>query len=419
MTKFLSISLLICVIISCDTAKNKLSNDFGQIQKELTDTLNKISETTLFNGFGIVIVSDKGVLYQNGFGYANVATKEKYTDNTLQNIGSISKTFIGIALLKAQELGKLKLDDPINMYLPFSVINPYNPQTSITIRQLATHTSSITDTRDYLYRAWILHDTLNLVNNLKIDIGECKFSAPSTAIPMEEFLKNILEKDGKWYKKENFLNRKPGELFQYSNLGATLAALVIEKATGIAFDKFTDKYILQPLGMNASGWNIDEIDISKHTRLYLNKTTSYPFYTLITYPDGSMITSTSDFSKYMEELIQGYIGNGILLSKESYKEYYSGQLKSENYIDRKKKEGEYSDEYNIGITIGISSTGNFGHTGGDPGLFSIMFFNPKNKIGKYIIVNTDMEGNKAWEQHYKIWSLLDIYADKLNNISPE
>ncbi|MBL0144705.1 MAG: hypothetical protein IPP48_02095 [Chitinophagaceae bacterium] len=65
--------------------------------------------------------------------------------------------------------------------------------------------------------------------------------------------------------------------------------------------------------------------------------------------------------------------------------------------------------------MGISSTGNFGHTGGDPGLFSMMFFNPKTKVGKYMIVNTDMEEKRAWGQHYKIWTLLDLYGEKLKN----
>lgn len=411
MLKTIFASLAFCLLISCNNATKKHSAAFIQLQRALTDTLNKISDTTDFNGFGVVLVSDKGVLYQNGFGYADVSTKKKYTDSTLQNIASISKTFIGIAVLKAQEMGKLKLDDPVNKYLPFAVDNPYFPTIPITIRQLVTHTSTIMDTKDYLYRAWILHDTVNLAHNLAIDIGECKFSAPSTEIPLEDFLRNILSKNGIWYAPENFAKRKPGEIFEYSNMGATLTAMVIEKATGTSYANFTKQYILAPLKMNSSGWNIDSIDISKHTRLYINKTEPYPFYKGLTYPDGSMITSTADFSKYMAEIMRGYFGQGTLLNKESYKEYFKGQLKAENFKDR--QEGEYSDEYNMGITMGIGSTGNFGHTGGDPGLFSIMFFNPNTRIGKYMIVNTDINEAKTWAQHKKIWDILDYFGERL------
>jgi hypothetical protein len=124
-----------------------------------------------------------------------------------------------------------------------------------------------------------------------------------------------------------------------------------------------------------------------------------------------MITSTSDFSKYMFELLSGYLGKGTLLSAASYKEYFTMQLKAENFIER--SEGEFTDENNMGLTIGFSSTGNFGHTGGDPGLFSMMFFNPATKTGRYMIVNTDMNDKAGWSQHEKIWSILNDYALKL------
>jgi CubicO group peptidase (beta-lactamase class C family) len=412
MNKIILLFLLNVLLLACDNKKKTHSDAFVQIQKELTDSLNNISDTADFNGFGVAVVNEKGVLYQNGFGYANIATKEKYTENTIQNIASISKTFLGIAMLKAQELGKLQLDDSVNKYLPFRVFNPWHPQVPITIRQLVTHTSGIIDTDEYLFRAYILYDTVNLAHNLAIDIDECKFSSPSTAIPMEAFLKNILEKDGVWYKTAGFLKNRPGEIFEYSNTGATLAALVIEKATGKKYDTFSKEYILNPLQMTASGWGLNAIDTAKHTKLYINKTTAYPFYTCVTYPDGSMITSSADMSKYMTELIKGYLGDGTLLSKESYATYFTGQLKAENFTDR--TEGEYSDEYNMGITMGISSTGKFGHTGGDPGLFSIMFINPKTKTGCYLIHNTDLNEKKSWNQSGRIWDLLHVYAEKLN-----
>jgi CubicO group peptidase (beta-lactamase class C family) len=412
MNKIILLFLLNVLLLACDNKKNTHSDALVQTQKQLTDSLNNISDTADFNGFGVAIVNENGPLYQAGFGYANIATKEKYTENTIQNIASISKVFLGIAMLNAQELGKLHLDDSVNKYLPFRVFNPWHPETPITIRHLVTHTSGIADTDDYLLRAYILYDTVNLANHLSLNIGKCKFSAPSTAVPMDAFLKNILEKDAVWYKKDGFLKNKPGEIFEYSNIGATLVALVIEKATGKKYDAFSKEYILNPLQMNSSGWGLHAVDTAKHTKLYINKTTAYPFYTCVTYPDGSMIISATDMSKFMSELIKGYLGNGTLLSKESYATYFTGQLKAENFKDR--STGEYSDEYNMGITMGISSTGNFGHTGGDPGLFSIMFINPKTKTGCYLIHNTDLNEKKSWNQSGRIWKLLNMYAQKLN-----
>ena len=60
---------------------------------------------------------------------------------------------------------------------------------------------------------------------------------------MEDFLINVLTEKGKWYKPNTFLEHKPGQIFEYSNMGATLAALVLEKATGQKFDDFTEQYL--------------------------------------------------------------------------------------------------------------------------------------------------------------------------------
>ncbi len=381
----------------------------------MTEKLAEISKTTCFNGFGVALVNDKEILYQNGFGITNFETKQKYDESTVQNIASVSKTFIGIAILKAQELGKLNLDDPINEYLPFKVINPYYPETPITIRHLATHTSSINDTEGYLTNAVVLKDTTNLTNNLKIDISPTKFNPPSAKISIEEFLINILGSNGQWYSEEVFLKKEPGKLFNYSNIGSTLAALVLEKATGTSYDKLTTAYILEPLQMNSSGWSFNTIDFSNYTHTFQNKTTPYPYYSLNTYPDGGMLTTANDMSKYILELMKGYLGKGTLLSKESYNEYFTPQLKAENFIDR--STSEYSDEYNMGITMGFGSTGNFGHTGGDPGLFSVIWFDKDSKIGRYFIVNTECDNKEFGKSQKAIYDLIDEYSIKLNELS--
>lgn len=415
MTKLITIAIVSFLVISCGNTKNEHSKEFLNAQNELTEKLTEISKTTCFNGFGVALVNDREVLYQNGFGITNFETKQKYDENTVQNIASVSKTFIGIAILKAQELGKLKLDDPINKYLPFKVINPYHPEIPITIRHLTTHTSTITDTKEYLTKTIVLKDTVNLINSLKIDISPTKFNPPSAKISIEYFLNNILNVNGKWYLKEGFLDKEPGELFSYSNVGATLAALVLEKATGTSYDKFTTTYILKPLQMNNSGWSFNSIEFSDYTHTFQNKITPYPYYSLNTYPDGGMLTTSRDMSKYISELMKGYFGNGTILTKVSYREYFTQQLNTENFIDR--STNEYSDEYNMGITMGFGSTGNFGHTGGDPGLFSVIWFDKESKIGRYFIVNTECDNKEFGKSQKAIYDLLDKYSIKLNELN--
>ncbi|MCX6318623.1 MAG: serine hydrolase [Bacteroidetes bacterium] len=415
MIKFTPILILSALLFSCGTKKSEHTAEFINTQKELTQKLTEISKQTDFNGFGVALANDREVLYQNGFGIANVETKQPYTEQTVQNIASVSKTFIGLALLKAQESGKLKLDDPINKYLPFKVFNPAFPDIPITIRQLATHTSSIIDGNAYMTNAIVLKDTINLDNNLKIDISPTHFNPPSAKISIEAFLNNILDTRGKWFAKDAFSEYKPGEKYAYSNVGATLAALVIEKATGISYDKYTTQFILEPLKMTASGWSFATIDFSKYTRTYQDSMTPYPYYSLNSYPDGGMLTTPTDMGKYICELLKGYVGKGTLLTKESYKEYFTPQLKADQFIDR--DTSIYTDEYNMGITIGFGATMNFGHYGGDPGLNSMIYFNKETKTGKYYIINTNPSGPVTGKNQKLIMDLLDEYAVKLDSLS--
>ncbi|CAH0243304.1 serine hydrolase domain-containing protein [Chryseobacterium sp. Bi04] len=413
--KNINYSLLFVLMIIFCQAQKRQSTELIKVQKELTDKLTKIIENTSFNGFGVALVNDHDILYQNGFGVATLKPLQKYDENTVQNIASVSKTLIGIAVLKAQELGKLKLDDPVNQYLPFKVTNPYHPQIPVTIRQLTTHTSSINDNSAYLNNTVVLKDTVDLANHLHIDISPTHFNPPSAKISIEEFLTHVLSEKGKWYAKDVFTENKPGELFNYSNIGATLAALVLEKATGMSYDTFTAKYILGPLQMNHSGWKFNAIHFSRYTQTFINKQTPYPYYSLNTYPDGGLLTTSSDMSKYLLELMKGYFGNGSILSKESYKEYFTPQLKAENFKDR--SNSEYSDEYNMGITMGFGSTGNFGHTGGDPGMNSVIWFFKDQKMGRYLIVNTDWDQKVSGKDQKAIYDLLDEYFIKLDALS--
>lgn len=376
----------------------------------LTRTLNELYNRGYINGFAVAMVNESGTLYQKGFGYMDVASKKPYTEHTIQNIASISKTFIGISLMKAQELGNLKLDDPINNYLPFKVFNPYFPEKEITIRHLATHTSSITDTKYYDKKSYILKDDI-AADKLK-DLNET-FNSPTSKTTLLEFLPMVLDTKGKYYMKKGFLRELPGTKFDYSNIGATLAALVLEQATGVPFYEFTVKYILNPLQMDASGWSYEKIDLSMHSKLYSDIETELPFYELITYPDGGMRTTAKDMGRYLSELIKAKAGKGTLLNPESYKEYFKEQL-NESHFEERDSEFPYNDEYNMGIFMGHSGIGTIGHTGGDPGVSSMMFFDPKTGIGRFLMINTSLNSQEGANAFFGIMNTLGDYSTKLN-----
>lgn len=400
-------------MISCRNGKQTKIIQHNEQKNLLTTEINSINKNGAFNGFAVSIVNDNGTLYQNGFGFADVEKQKKYTVSTIQNIASISKTFVGLALLKAQELGKLKLDDPINKYLPFKVRNPNFPNTEISIRQLANHTSSIIDNEFYLSKNYFLKDNQDLTGKSLIFDETQVFNPKKSVVSMETFLTNLLTENGKW-NKDVYTKNKPGEIYEYSNTATTLAAFIVEKATAETFDKFTTKYILKPLKMNASGWHFEDINFVNYSKLYENQKKALPFYSMVSYPDGNFITSINDLSLYLSELIKGYNGKGTILSKESYKEYFRPQLEAKNFIDRNDK-NPFSESYNVGIFIGFGYTGFIGHTGGDPGVGSMMFFDPKNNIGRILIINTSFSDKTGNDTFYGIWNKLGKYQTKLTN----
>lgn len=377
----------------------------------LTAVLTEMQEKGVINGFGVAIVGLDSILYQGGFGFADADAKVAYTHQTIQNIASISKTLIGIALLKAQELGHLTLDDPISDYLPFEVKNPHFPDQPITIRQLTTHTSSIQDTDSYDH-SYVATEPLEGLDTTVFHIPD-DFQPPSTRISMGEFLQNTLSTSGKWYSEESFLQASPGQTFEYTNVGATLAAYVLEQATGEDYAAFTTQHILQPLGMEASGWSFTDIDPAQHSKLYARPHLKIPFYTLITYPDGGFITSPNNLGIYLMELMRGHAGKGTILSEESYVELFRAQLSDEHFTEERDAENPYDDEYNFGTFMGLSALDYIGHTGGDPGVSSFMFFHTEDHLGRILIINTDLIDQAGFDQFFGIWNTLEAYQERL------
>ena len=225
---------------------------------------------------------------------------------------------------------------------------------------------------------------------------------------MPDFLANILSEEGQWYTTENYLQHEPGSLYEYSNIGSTLAAYALEQATGVSYAEYTTQHILSPLGMSSSGWSLDDINLNNHTTLYTNPASPLPKYSLVTYPDGGLITSVNDLSKFQTELIKGKLGVGTLLSRESYNEIFTEQLNGSHLPDRDEDDA-YDDEYNSGIFMGFTPKGYIGHTGGDPGVASFMFFKPETNVGRILTINTRISSQEGVDQFYAIWNTLEKY----------
>ncbi|MBX2827181.1 MAG: beta-lactamase family protein [Flavobacteriaceae bacterium] len=385
-----------------------------QVSDTITHTLQEIAEENKIPGFAVSIVSKEAVLYQHGFGYADIEKKTPFTDKTLLNIGSNTKTSIAFALMKLLEENKISLEDPINKYLPFEIQHPKFPDREIKIKHLATHTSSLTDGEESMVieNSYLFKGPINFKDEqLPEDYAPYfEIYRKNTAMSMYQFLKNTYCPEGKWYASSNFLEVPPGHSYEYTNIGATLLAFIIEEITRTSFADYTHEVLWNPLGMDSTQWYVEQAPKEQLASLYLSNGLKIPHYQLITYPDGGLITNVNDYSLYLIEMIKGLNGEGTQLKEASYKKMMSNQLTTENF-----PEGNF--ESTEGFMWDVNSEGdNIGMNGADPGIFTYTLFTTSGNMGIIIFFNTSIyEDDELLDAFRSIRITLLQNASKLIN----
>lgn len=323
-------------------------------------------------GLGAAVIVGRQVAWVKGYGFADWQRTRPFTPDTIMNVGSIAKPFLGVAMLRAVHEKKLLLDANINLYLPFPVANPRHPNEPITLRQLATHTSSITD------RAEVYASTYHYGSD-----------SPE---PLGRFLTQYFSPGGKHYSRENFLDAKPGALREYSNIGAALAGFIVERAFGEPLNVYTRKQIFQPLRMTRTGWFLSEVNPAHHSTLFVSQnghTIPIPHYGSTTYPDGGVRTSVADLSKFFLALLNGgeYQGVRILdagMAAEMVRFQFSDANRPENFPAKDGNSGLFWRTKFNGTRVG--------HGGNDPGLQTEMLADLSRETGVILFLNTSVSG---------------------------
>lgn len=375
---------------------------FAQSAKDsLNLQLQSIANEKVLPGFGALIFKDGEVKFSEGFGNANVEKEIPYTNKTLQNIASISKTFIGVALMIAEEKGMVDLDDPINEYLDYEIVNPRRPKEVITIRHLATHTATLKDPDEY-EKAYIFEEEIKVDRNLipkdwskYIDLYN-----NNERVSIDEFIKSVYVPGGEYYSRKNFLRKKPGVKYAYSNIGAGIASRIVEKASGMSFEEFTKAYIFDPIGMKNTTWNLGDIDLNEKSLPYLSYGIPLPHYSLITFADGGVITNIEELGLYIEEMMDCYFGEGRILSKEKCREMMRPYLD-----DSPSPYGIFWEVASGGVRIG--------HNGGDPGTVTTMYFMPAKKEASIVFVNLMPTGKEELSSLKRLWKTVKDFQARI------
>ncbi len=166
-------------------------------------------------GAALCLFDEKGVTHTLTFGKAHLKPDITVQPDTVFRAASISKFVTGLGIMKLKEQGNIDLDMEIGEYLPASVMNGWKPERKITLRALMTHTAGIRDSEGYN-------------------------SGIAQGVPLSEILCDAHVWDG-----------TPGQ-WEYSNLGAGIAGVVMEAATGEDFETLMQKTVFEPLGITAT-----------------------------------------------------------------------------------------------------------------------------------------------------------------------
>jgi CubicO group peptidase (beta-lactamase class C family) len=194
--------------------------------EELEARITHILENHQVPGLSGAIVYGDEVIWQGALGLADLESQRPVTDETLFRVGSISKTFVSLAVLKLVERGELSLDDLISELAPKAgVVNKWDSQHPVRLAHVLEHTAGFDDIhlRDY---AW---------------------QAPE-ATTREGIDYNTTSRHARW---------EPGTRMSYSNIGPPIAALTLENKTGERFEDLVQKEILDALGMQTATFFYD------------------------------------------------------------------------------------------------------------------------------------------------------------------
>jgi len=300
-------------------------------------------------GLTVAATRNDSVVYTGSFGFRNVDTRDPMKSSYIFHWASVSKTFVGTAIMQLVEKGKINLDEKLIHYLPYFKQQDENYK-NITIRQMLNHTSGIGDVEDY---EW--------------DKPQNDEEAP------ERFVRS-LEHD-----KMLFV---PGKDWAYSNTAFEILGVVITTVSGIPFETYVRKNILAPLEMKHTSFIYPEIPDSLRVKGHLWAAKPivskvYP-YNRIHAPSSTLNSNVPEMTHYaIANLHRGEYNGTRILSDSSYTVLWTNSV---NLPDRPK----VGISWFLGEYKGMKT---ISHSGGDTGFRSYLLLIPEKNISVAVACN--------------------------------
>lgn len=238
-------------------------------------------------GAVFLLVQDGKVLYQRGYGFANVARRQLVDPAmTIWRIGSISKVFTATAVVQLADRGRYRLTDDVNRYLTRFKVQPTFPE-AVTFQHLLTHTAGFDEIRP-----------------------GTRAETAAGVLPLGDFLATKLVR-----------LRAPGQTISYSTYGVTLAGYLVEQVSRMGFESYLARNVWDPLGMTRTNITVPEslqVDLAQGYEYEggANKLADWEWYH--TTPASSINASAADMGRFIIAHLQnGRYGNARIMSENA------------------------------------------------------------------------------------------------------
>jgi CubicO group peptidase (beta-lactamase class C family) len=295
-------------------------------------------------GAVIGVIRNDSLIYAKGYGMANLEYAIPNSPETIFHMASVSKQFTAYSIVLLAKQGRLNLDDDIHKYIPW--VPDFKEK--ITVRQLLNHTSGIRD-------QW----QLLAIAGTRLD----------DVITQDQIIKIL--------SKQQELNSKPGERYNYSNSGFTMLSEIVKSVSGKSLRQFADSAIFKPLGMNSTHVHDDYTEIVKNRAYsYQRKSGTQFSNSVLSYSNSgatSLFTNINDLSKWVMNFYTPVVGDASFIEQLTEK----GKLNNGKELN-----------YALGIIVNqYKGWKQYTHNGSDAGYRTYLSVFPELKTGIIVFSN--------------------------------
>ncbi len=308
-------------------------------------------------GISLGLVVDQNLLFEKGYGYANLRRQVAADADTIYSICSISKLFTSIGVMQQRDAGRLSLRDPVAQHLPwFDIDETYAEAGPARVEALLTHSSGLPREVDFPY--WV----------------ERNFPFPDRAAMIEQI-------------KQQQTLYPADTLFQYSNLGLTLAGEIVSAVSGRGYAEYIAAEILEPLEMADTRPHFPEklrgkeMAIGYAGRGRDGRRPPVPaFDTRAIAPAAGFTSTVNDLAKFAQWQFR-VLGQGDdagVLDANTLREMHRV-----HWVDE-----DWKASWGLGFVVGNAEGSTMvGHGGGCPGYITSFLMVPKHKIAVIALTN--------------------------------